>query len=71
MPFRAHARCWLQRRAPAKHRQKRPLHGLVAGNDAARFEHVLAALGIGDGAARLAHEQHAGGDVPGLQAVLT
>src|ERR1700681_921197 len=46
------------------------MNRLVAGHHRPFFENVMAAVEIGDKPARLAHEQDAGGKIPGRQAAL-
>src|SRR5579885_711795 len=46
------------------------MHDLVAGADRAGFEEILLAVGAGDEAARLANQQRARRDVPGIEAAL-
>ena len=53
-----------------KHAQHLFLDGLVAGDDVALGEHVVAAVAIGDEAAGLAHQDEPGRDVPGLDIAL-
>src|SRR3954447_11631368 len=55
---------------PLDDRQQVALHGRTAGHDVAAGEEALSPVEIGDHAAGLAHQQDAGGDVPGRKAEL-
>ena len=50
--------------------QQFAVHGVVAGGDVALVRHGVAAVEIGDEAAGLAHQDHAGGHVPRRQIAL-
>ena len=50
--------------------QQFSVHGLVAGENMAFGQHVVAAVEVADEAAGFAHHEEAGGDVPGREVAL-
>src|SRR5579863_4479236 len=53
-----------------EHRQQFAVHEFIAAGDRAAGHEVGPAVRIGNETARLAHDQRAGGDVPGVEAAL-